>query len=208
MPPAVAQSLRLFCPHPTCLVLPLVGPRHGTRVILRTSPLKPSRRSYTRGMTPNPRRAIDDHDLLTRILHDHDVACPVCSYSLLGLTGAACPECGATLDVRIGSSDLRLGRWLGAALAWALGLGFLANVGVWGLVQLLIRPPAPPGVRILLVYTWVAALLSAIAMVAVIRSRRRVLGWSRAGQNRLLASSIVGGTGLAFGFFILLMVFV
>jgi hypothetical protein len=63
--------------------------------------------------------------LLRGFLADRDAACPVCRYNLRGLTSNHCPECGAHLDLRVGSADLNLGPWLASLLSVGLPLGFL-----------------------------------------------------------------------------------
>jgi uncharacterized paraquat-inducible protein A len=66
--------------------------------------------------------------LLRQYLAMHDAACPVCAYDLRGLTSSKCPECGATLELRIGSHDLRLWPWLVALLSAGFPLGFNAVI--------------------------------------------------------------------------------
>lgn len=64
--------------------------------------------------------------LLRQLLADRDVDCPVCRYNLRGLRSDHCPECGAHLDLRVGSIDLKLGPWLGLLLSVGLPFGFFA----------------------------------------------------------------------------------
>jgi hypothetical protein len=75
----------------------------------------------------------DDSELLRQFLSTRDVPCPVCGYNLRGSQSPNCSECGASIDLRIGSSDLRLGPWLTTLLGSALPLGFfsVACIGVW-----------------------------------------------------------------------------
>jgi len=74
----------------------------------------------------------DDH--LRAFLADRDYGCPVCRYNLRGVRGASCPECGARLELQVGSIDLRLGPWLMALLSAALPFGFNALMGAIGSV--------------------------------------------------------------------------
>lgn len=75
-------------------------------------------------------------DLLRAWLASHDVECPVCRYNLRATVTRTCPECGAHLRLRAGSSDLRLGAWIVALLGVALPLGF---VGIY-LILWIVRP--------------------------------------------------------------------
>jgi uncharacterized paraquat-inducible protein A len=64
-----------------------------------------------------------DTDALRAHLSRHVESCPVCGYSLRQLTSDHCPECGARLELRISSSDLRLGPWIAALIGVLLPLG-------------------------------------------------------------------------------------
>ncbi len=72
-------------------------------------------------------------DLLKALLAQRDISCPVCGYNLRAITSTNCPECGAKLDLRVGSTDLKLGPWLAALLVVGLPLGFLAGAAILGL---------------------------------------------------------------------------
>ncbi len=69
-------------------------------------------------------------DMLKTFVADRNVPCPVCGYNLRNLSSAQCPECSASLEMRVGSSDLRMGMWLVALLSAALPLGFGVLVSV------------------------------------------------------------------------------
>ena len=66
----------------------------------------------------------EDEQALVAWLQSHDAACPVCAYGLRGLPAAVCPECGAGLELTVGSQSARLGAWLVCVLSLALGIGF------------------------------------------------------------------------------------
>jgi hypothetical protein len=72
-----------------------------------------------------------ESDLLRMLLAGRDIACPVCAYNLRGNQSDHCPECGAALDLRVASTDLKLGPWLTAVLGVALPLGFVAIYGAF-----------------------------------------------------------------------------
>ncbi len=73
--------------------------------------------------------AVDDQaqresKLLKQLLALREFPCPVCGYNLRGIESDKCPECGAKLDFRVVSADLKLGPWIAAILGVALPLGF------------------------------------------------------------------------------------
>ena len=84
------------------------------------------------GSKLTPRAEPDELEaqLLRSLLAARDIACPVCGYNLRAIVSPNCPECGAKLDLRIGSVDLKLGAWLVALLALAVGLGFTSILGI------------------------------------------------------------------------------
>ena len=89
-----------------------------------------------------------ESQLLKTLLAARDIACPVCGYNLRAIVSAHCPECGASLDLRIGSVDLKLGAWLVALLAVAIGLGFTSIMAI--------------------MYAWIAALWDVDATAAML----------------------------------------
>jgi hypothetical protein len=68
--------------------------------------------------------------LLADFLAAQTPPCPVCAYSLQGIESDRCPECGARLELRLASTDLRLGVWLVALVFLAVGVGFLALLSI------------------------------------------------------------------------------
>ncbi len=73
-------------------------------------------------------------ELLRALLAARDMPCPVCAYNLRRITSANCPECGAQLDLRVASTDLKLGPWLVSLFGLALPAGF---VGVYACITLI-----------------------------------------------------------------------
>ncbi len=72
------------------------------------------------------------------MLAARDIPCPVCAYNLRRITSANCPECGAQLDLRVASTDLKLGPWLVALFGLALPAGFVGTYAIIGLVYLVV----------------------------------------------------------------------
>ncbi len=77
-------------------------------------------------------------ELLQALLAARDIPCPVCAYNLRRITSANCPECGAQLDLRVASTDLKLGPWLVALFGLALPAGFVGAYAVMALVYLVV----------------------------------------------------------------------
>jgi len=48
-------------------------------------------------------------ELLRALLAARDIPCQVGAYNLRRITSAKCPVCGAQLDQRVASTDLKLG---------------------------------------------------------------------------------------------------
>lgn len=67
-------------------------------------------------------------------------ACPVCEYSLRGLTEPRCPECGAELQLQVGSPRLHVGGWALAMIGFALALGFDGVVSLIMMTALVLNP--------------------------------------------------------------------
>ena len=84
-------------------------------------------------MTNESEPGHSESELLKMLLGVRDIPCPVCGYNLRAITSTNCPECGAKLDLRVGSTDLKLGPWLACLLVVGLPLGFLAGVAILGL---------------------------------------------------------------------------
>lgn len=83
---------------------------------------------------PGPQR----DELLRSFLAIGEVACPVCSYELKGVTSTRCPECGAMLELRIGSADHRLGAWTTSVIGVSMILGLPALYLVYGIVAIVV----------------------------------------------------------------------
>lgn len=101
--------------------------------------------------------------LLKLLLAARDIPCPVCGYNLRAIASTNCPECGAKLDLRVGSTDLKLGPWLTALFAGTLPLGIISFGLVIGLGA---------GDPILFAVFFVGALAYIMLLTLVVRNRR------------------------------------
>ena len=73
-----------------------------------------------------------DEAALLDYLRDRDVACPLCTYNLRGLTTCRCPECGRELQLSVGLVEPRIGAWVTClvAVTAAGGLGLMAILSI------------------------------------------------------------------------------
>ncbi len=114
--------------------------------------------------------------LLELLLAARDIPCPVCGYNLRAIASTNCPECGAQLDLRVGSTDLKLGPWLASLLVVGLPLGFLAGAAVLGLVVGIVEDNLEDLMfagGLLIPVTFMAGMLAML-----IRRRRSIWRWS------------------------------
>jgi hypothetical protein len=125
----------------------------------------------------------DETDLLRTLLAGRDMTCPVCAYNLRGNESRYCPECSATLELQVGSADLRLGPWLMAPLGLALRLGFVGIYAVFGLVALVAialgggRGPGGLGMSLSMMVPALICAGYAFLLWRLVRRRRKF--WSR-----------------------------
>ena len=85
-------------------------------------------------MTSEHQQGPREAELLQAWLSSRDVPCPVCGYNLRSIEAANCPECGAKLDLRVGSTDLKIGLWLVGVISLTLPLGF---IGLFAIIYVL-----------------------------------------------------------------------
>lgn len=84
---------------------------------------------------------------LRRYLAEHDAGCPACGYSLRGLAGHACPECGLEVVVKVaGAVPHRVYWWCAVwGLAWPLLINGIVTA-TWGIVMIqAVRSGTPIG---------------------------------------------------------------
>lgn len=119
---------------------------------------------------------------LLAFVADCPAECPVCDYSLRGLTQPRCPECGAELELRVGSPRLHVGAWALAIISFALALGFDGVVSIILLLALTTSlastntPPPPTFAFVLTGFFILLAASMATGLVLVARGRHR---WTR-----------------------------
>lgn len=68
-----------------------------------------------------------DTAFLKQYLAEHDAPCPACRYNLRGCTGSACPECGESIALFVGTERQR---WVPPVLAF-LAFGWVAVAGLF-----------------------------------------------------------------------------
>ena len=123
-----------------------------------------------------------------------DEPCPVCGYSLRGLAEPRCPECGSSLELRVGSPQLRVGPWAVALVSFALGLGFDGVVSLLMTIALILDPTTSwEPIGVVSGFTVLAGAML-IGLVRVARSRPT---WTRrtVRTQRLLAAVVFGCVG-------------
>ena len=113
----------------------------------------------------------DDTNLLHQYVFERDVPCPVCAYNLRNSMATECPECGATLELRVGSIDLRLRWWLCSLVAFALPIGFasfiLTLVGIHALDRMSLGPS-----QLKALFTFgVVIVINVFGFIALLRAR-------------------------------------
>lgn len=140
-------------------------------------------------------------ELLRALLASRDIVCPVCAYNLRGNESSNCPECGANLDLRVGSMDLKLGPWLTALFGLALPLGFVSMYAVFGLMAMLmfsVSGGGTPGPLSLLTTMAVPSLICAayaFLLWRLVRRRRKFWAKPRRAQRRSAMLYAVLGPG-------------
>ena len=137
---------------------------------------------------------ISEAELLHAWLSSRDVPCPVCGYSLRSIESATCPECGAQLDVRVGSTDLRIGLWLACVISQALAMGFI------GLFTILVIVPvlaAGLGLGISLPIVAISTIMTVGYMLVLrrlVRNRKKFWSKPRQAQKVSVVLYILAGS--------------
>ena len=148
-------------------------------------------------MTELPQQAPSKTDGTTHLLAfiaDFPAECPVCDYSLEGLTEPRCPECGAELELRVGSPRLHVGAWALAMVSFALALGFDGVVSLVMLIALTTTlassavPPPPLLAFLLTLFFILLAASMATGLLVVARGRHR---WTRRPTRQQWKNAII-----------------
>ena len=125
-----------------------------------------------------------DDSLLQQFLAERDLPCPVCTYNLRGLGSTSCPECGARLDLRVGSIDLKLGPWLQCVFAVALPVGFSSVLSIIAIIGAISSAYWRGRDWAILAVVVSLTLLLAGVLILVVKRRANFLQRSRASQWR------------------------
>lgn len=72
-----------------------------------------------------------ERDFLAEYLAERDEPCPSCRYSLKGLQGSVCPECGQALTLRVGLVEPRLAAWVFGLVGISAGFGTSVLLGTY-----------------------------------------------------------------------------
>jgi hypothetical protein len=154
---------------------------------------------------------LGEPELLRALLASRDIVCPVCAYNLRGNESSNCPECGATLDLRVGSTDLKLGPWLTAVLGLAFPLGFVGIYAVFSFVAMLafaVGGGSTPSAVSMLASVAVPSLICALyafLLWRLVRRRRKFWAKPRRAQWRSAVLYAVLGPGALLGPLVLLL---
>ena len=128
-------------------------------------------------MTSEHQQGISEAELLHAWLSSRDVPCPVCGYSLRSIESATCPECGAQLDVRVGSTDLRIGLWLVGVISLTFALGFVGLFTIAYSLPVIVMGRLSPGNFIMLAISMVTAVGYMLVLRRLVRNRKKF--WSK-----------------------------
>ena len=136
---------------------------------------------------PEGDRAQQESELLKQLLALREIPCPVCGYNLRGIESDKCPECGAKLDLRVGSSDLKLGLWIAAILAIALPLGFATIWAALFCYFWIVKGNYDSGEWIATGSLLLLALIEGFALGVLVRIRKRF--WTMRKQTQCLVAA-------------------
>lgn len=149
-------------------------------------------------------------ELLRALLAARDMPCPVCAYNLRRITSANCPECGAQLDLRVASTDLKIGPWLVALFGLALPAGFVGVYAIAGLIWLavaIVTGGFSPDMSMLIIPIAITCSY-AFLLWRLIRDRRKFWCKPRRAQRRsALLYAVLGPGALAIPYVLIMLLF-
>ena len=144
-------------------------------------------------MTSENQQGPSEAELLQAWLSSRDVPCPVCGYNLRSIEAARCSECGAKLDLRVGSTDLKIGLWLVGVLALTLPLGFIGLLALFALPMVLSGAGRGMGSSILAITT-VMSVGYVVLLWRLIRRRKKFWSKRREAQKASVVLYILAGS--------------
>ncbi len=147
-------------------------------------------------MTSEHQQGPSEAKFLQAWLSSRDVPCPVCGYNLRSTEATRCPECGAKLDLRVGSTDLRIGLWLVGVIALTLPLGFIGLFAILGLPMVLLGP-ARGAVLGFFIFVAIATVMSVgyvLLLCRLIRRRKKFWSKPRKAQKVSVVLCILAGS--------------
>lgn len=128
-----------------------------------------------------------EQELLVEYLHDRNVPCPSCGYSLRGLKTGRCPECNQGLELGVVLCEVKWGAFIAGIAGCCAGWMFCAMILVYAIFKHLNLREATP----LLIGLGVSSLL----LCAWLVGRRTIQRW---GESRAwLVASVVSMGSLA-----------
>ncbi len=124
----------------------------------------------------------------------------MCTYNLRGLDRDHCPECGARIDLRVGSIDLKLGPWLACVLSIALPMGFTGILAVMATIGAQRSVSWRGRDWLILIICWGLTAVYAVALMVLSKGRGRFLRrradqqWRRAALLAVIMVVLLVGT--------------
>ncbi|MEM8756300.1 MAG: hypothetical protein AAGF47_00780 [Planctomycetota bacterium] len=136
---------------------------------------------------------MDDTARLVDWLADADEPCPVCGYSLRGITAPACPECNARIELGVRSPDRLVGPWAMMLISCAVAFGFDGVMTLLFSVPILVFQAGPP-LPVVVLYSFfvTASLVLSLTIAGLLRWRVSVQRLPRKRQW-LVAWGMAGG---------------
>ena len=146
-------------------------------------------------MTSEHQQGPSEAKFLQDWLSSRDVPCPVCGYNLRSTEATRCPECGAKLDLRVGSTDLRIGLWLVGVIALTLPLGFIGLFVLFYAPALAVSGISGGGLALSVVASATVLTVSYVLLLwRLIRSRKKFWSKPRRAQKISVVLYILAGS--------------